>query len=153
MAYVVDPHQSFSDRLSRILRQRQVPQKDCRLNDVWLGFVASCQAYEMWPMSRTAFRFTFTHEDSASGPVTVVRWSVYFEYVNRLGARSAISYTHLTLETPLVVAWRPTSASISSSEYPSLNAWLKAIQHSKGLVQIAKSDKRWNRSLSSGFVE
>lgn len=152
MAYVIDPHHAFHDRVSRLLRKRHVPLKQCRLNDAWLSFVAATQAYLLWPEHRTAYRYQFTHEDGVSGPVTVIKWTVYYEHVNRQNRRTAVSYSELVLELPLVIPWRGHEATIGSSQYGCLTDWLKAVQHDPILVYVAKTDKRWNRRLSSDFI-
>lgn len=145
MAYVYDPHSAFSDRLLRLLRQRNIPLRDCRLAQVWPAVASAITAYDLWPPARTIYWCSMNHQDTASGPMTELTFSSFYEHVNLQNHRTLTTAAHLILSTPFQIQWRGLDFVFRSCDYPGITQWISAIQEHPWLIAVSRQDPRWSR--------
>jgi hypothetical protein len=147
MAYVIDPHCVFANRLLRLLRQRSVPLRGCRLSQVWPAVGKAITAYELWPTARTVYWCAMTHRDTAQGPMTEISFSAYYAHVNLDNERTLTTASHLVLSTPFQIQWRGLEFLLRSCDYTDVAQWIFAVQEHPWLVATARQDPLWSRGI------
>jgi hypothetical protein len=147
MAYVIDPHLAFSDRIARLLNANKIPLRRCQLGQVWPCVARSVSAYSLWPEARTVYWCSMSHRDTASGPSTEVVFSAFYEHVNLQSERTLTTATHLFLSIPFQIQWRGLEFKCSSSDYKDIAHWISAVRTQPWLVESSAQGTLWTRRL------